>query len=136
MGSIFKKQCKYLPSALAEAQSKCVFFYLLTEMFLIDFTIGLMPILPKNDRFDFNMSSLFKTLDIKLMENQFQFLWSERLNQMLQMTESIDKNDGDRCKVLLAMNLIWKGGYMRASICLLHSASQSGTYCIFRVRSC
>ena len=60
-----------MPSALAEAQSKCVFFYLLTEMFLIDFTIGLMPTFPKNDRFDFNVNSLLKTLDIKLMENQF-----------------------------------------------------------------
>ena len=60
-----------MPSALAEAQSKCIFFYLLTEMFLIDFTIGLMLTLPKNDRFDFKVISLLKTLGIKLMENQF-----------------------------------------------------------------
>lgn len=40
-------------------------------MFLIDFTIGLMPKLAKNDKFDFNVNSLLKTLDIKLLENQF-----------------------------------------------------------------
>jgi len=56
---------------MAEAQSKCVFFYLLTEMFLIDFTISLMPIVPINNRFDFNVNNHLKLQGIKLMEYQF-----------------------------------------------------------------
>ncbi|WP_185963863.1 hypothetical protein [Flavobacterium restrictum] len=40
-------------------------------MFLIDFTIGLMPNFPKKYSLDFKEIILLKTLGIKPMENQF-----------------------------------------------------------------
>jgi hypothetical protein len=51
-------------SSLAEAQSKCVFFYLLTEIFLIDFTVGLILTLPKKYCLDFEKKNLLKPLVI------------------------------------------------------------------------
>ncbi len=47
----------------------CLFLFAYRDV-LIDFTISLMPIVPNNDRFDFNVNNLLKRLGTKLMEKQ------------------------------------------------------------------